>query len=1131
MKASLHTLLCFAALIVANSLYPQTRGLITQYLWNDIDGNVLDRLLQDERYPDAPDATSTLNTFTIGDLGDSYGMRIAGYLHVDVSGTYQFAISADDDARLHLSDSFLFADLEEIARVEGAVAFNSIDSRDGQISDSIYLEAGKYYAIEALLKEGVGFAFVTVFWKYENSAWVIIPGNNLSPIEPIKPLLEPVDLVIQSGDAVTVPLSPNALDPNGIENLSNWSLRVDEAPANGSTTILDSIQSVNYEHDGVSPVNDSFQVSVQDDDGLWSDPVTITITVQDDGWVPAGTLQMPGSLPGNSYDATILPDITLVGGPLDLDYVASDPDALYVSDKTGRVWRVNHWNTNPEITLALDVSAKLDTRAEAGVAGFAFHPDFAQNGYVFIYFNEWDEGNSNAYSTLSRFTIPQGQYIADTSSRLDFIRQLDEQSNHQGGGMAFGPDDGYLYLGLGDEGGSFDVYGNSQRIDKDFFSAVIRIDVDKKPGSLAPNEHPSVVLDELDEAHYAIPPDNPYIGATSFNGISVDSGQVRTEFWAVGLRNPWKLSFDAATGKLYCSDVGEFRREEVNLIEKGKNYGWAYYEGTEINDSNIPDGFEHAESLYEYNHGNGFAVTGGFVYRGSIFPELYGHYLFADYITGTIFALDLEDPSRADILVRSSLISGLYPSPDGEEVLLSAFTGHLLKLTSAVEGDANSIPQKLSDTGAFESLETLAPNPGVIAYDVNVPFWSDHAIKQRWFALTDSESNFNYADDASWGFDEGAVWIKHFDMEMERGNAESRRRIETRFIVAGEDGEDVYGVSYQWNDEQTEAYLAPSSGIDFDLEVNDGGEIITQRWRIPSLSQCMVCHNDQSGSVLSFNTRQLNCPSPLNPQENQIEMLGNLGYFDEPAPAVHTLPSFAAADDATQSLEHRARSFFAVNCVQCHQPGGSAPTNWDARASTLLADMGLINVAPGTSLSDGKQLITPGDSDLSAILDHIAGNNGYQRMPPLASNVFDEAAITMLRDWIDNELSFQNFATWQLTHFDSTTSPEALADADADADGNSNYLEYLTHTDPSDPADLLPVSMRATAEGRAAVIFNRPANTDLQVEISEDLVNWELWDVPANAFTIPAGETEASVSGNLDESMERAFFRLRATQR
>src|SRR5262249_48287748 len=167
-------------------------------------------------------------------------------------------------------------------------------------------------------------------------------------------------------------------------------------------------------------------------------------------------------------------------------------------------------------------------------------------------------GANGRHDRLSRFqTSLENPNQALASSEQVMITQADDYENHNGGDLHFGPD-GYLYVSLGDEGNQNDAGNNSQRIDKDFFSGLLRIDVDQKPGNLPPNAHPAVSPNA-----YSIPADNPFVGVTEFNGKAIDPAKVRMEFYAVGLRNPWRFSFDPMTGFLYCGDVGGDLREEI----------------------------------------------------------------------------------------------------------------------------------------------------------------------------------------------------------------------------------------------------------------------------------------------------------------------------------------------------------------------------------------------------------------------------------------------------------------------------------------------------------------------------------------------------------------------------------------
>jgi hypothetical protein len=162
-------------------------------------------------------------------------------------------------------------------------------------------------------------------------------------------------------------------------------------------------------------------------------------------------------------------------------------------------------------------------------------------------------------------------------------------------------------------------------------------------------------------------------------------------------------------------------------------------------------------------------------------------------------------------------------------------------------------------------------------------------------------------------------WIKHFDLEIQRGNPATRKRIETRVLVKTTNS--VFGVSYDWNDAGTEAYLVPDGGTNFLVDVQDGTNSIQQLWEIPSRAGCLACHTDVGGLALSFNTRELNQATNMNGfPGNQLTVLSQAGYFSSPVPNVNTFPAFARATDSAYSFEYRVRSYLSENCVQCHQP-------------------------------------------------------------------------------------------------------------------------------------------------------------------------------------------------------------------
>jgi uncharacterized repeat protein (TIGR03806 family) len=726
--------------------------------------------------------------------------------------------------------------------------------------------------------------------------------------------------------------------------------------------------------------------------------------------VPATSLRLPPSPPPTSYTTTRAFPTLAFTQPVAAITPPGDTRRLFVVEKPGRIWVIPDVTAaNPTRTLFLDLASRVtvsaDNNDERGLLALAFHPEFAANGQFFVWYTvtTTTTAGTGLHNRLARFRVSAGDAnAADPASEVPLISQRDEASNHNGGQLLFGPD-GYLYLSLGDEGGGNDQFQNSQRIDRDFFAGVIRIDVDRRAGSLPPNSHPSVHANT-----YAVPPDNPFVGATTFNGANVSAAAVRTEFWATGLRNPWRMSFDPATGRLWLGDVGQGSREEINVITRGGNYGWNYREGTIAGPRGSPPASaSFVGPIWDYpNPNQGSSVTGGLVYRGNRYPGLVGHYLFADFVSGRIWSLqpDGNNPvsaSAVQLLATDSGISGFSVDPaTGDIFLCDLLEGAVKRLVASPAGGATPLPATLSATGAFSDLTTLTPAPGLVAYESNVSFWSDHAKKRRWFALPDPAGTYGFAVDGAWNLPTGAVWVKHFDLELTRGAAATARRLETRFLVKTATG--VYGATYRWNEAQTDATLVPEEGADQAFNVVENGVARTQTWRFPGRAECLTCHTPAGGHALSFNTRQLNREQALpGGTANLITALAQAGYLSSPAvPDPASLPALAASEAPNRSLETRARSYLDANCSSCHQPGGTALGSWDARAAVPLSLAGLIN---GSLLDNGgdpsTRVIVPGDPARSRLLQRMSVR-GAGQMPPLASHVRDLAGEALLAAWI-----------------------------------------------------------------------------------------------------------------------------------
>ncbi|MBI4621805.1 MAG: hypothetical protein HY736_01130 [Verrucomicrobia bacterium] len=321
------------------------------------------------------------------------------------------------------------------------------------------------------------------------------------------------------------------------------------------------------------------------------------------------------------------------------------------------------------------------------------------------------------------------------------------------------------------------------------------------------------------------------------------------------------------------------------------------------------------------------------------------------------------------------------------------------------------LPETLSQTGAFTDLAQLTPTRGLVAYELNASLWSDYAKKTRWFGLKSATSTFGFRRDGRWGLPIGAVWVKHFDLELRRGDPTSVRRVETRFLVRSPNDAEgrVTGYTYRWNDAQTDATLVPVGGATQVFQVTDNGVTRPQTWTFPSRLDCQTCHNSVGGPVLSFNTRQLNRPGRAG-AINQIAALAQAGYLDvSSVPAPAALPVLVNAADTNLPLELRVRSYLDVNCAQCHRPGitGAGAFEllanvgaFDARAGTPLSLAGIVNGPLSFPLTDpAHRVLVPGSTTLSQILARIA-TRGPGHMPPLATSERDFASEALLEQWI-----------------------------------------------------------------------------------------------------------------------------------
>jgi len=279
--------------------------------------------------------------------------------------------------------------------------------------------------------------------------------------------------------------------------------------------------------------------------------------------------------------------------------------AWYVVEQEGVIWRLAPDENGPHQTVFVDLRARIESGPnEAGLLGMALHPNFLENGRVYL---SYTAKGSPLVSHIAMFVSRDGGRTLDETSETTVLTLDQPYSNHNGGHIAFGPDR-KLYIGFGDGGSGGDPKGFGQNPNT-LLGKLLRLDVDGA-------------------APYAIPPDNPFA-----------MGGARPEIYATGLRNPWRFSFDRVNGALWLADVGQNEWEEINLVTAGSNYGWNIREGAHCFDADACRTEGLIDPVAEYDHDEGCSVTGGFVYRGRALPALWGAYVYGDYCSGTIWGL------------------------------------------------------------------------------------------------------------------------------------------------------------------------------------------------------------------------------------------------------------------------------------------------------------------------------------------------------------------------------------------------------------------------------------------------------------------------------------------------------------
>ncbi len=698
----------------------------------------------------------------------------------------------------------------------------------------------------------------------------------------------------------------------------------------------------------------------------------------------ASGLRFPVDLPtdGALYRLKpAFPRLAWPGRPL-FATMAPGTKRLYVVDQGGRIDSIpNRETVGPaDRRPFLDLGIRVRSDAyETGLLGLAFDPDFARNREFYV-----------AYTDPSLALVVARGRARDAMSAENAAPEIvirvpkrEPHDNHNGGMIAFGPD-GFLYVGTGDGGYYGDPLGNSQNMGQ-LLGKLLRLDV-------------------RGQTTYRVPEGNPFV---SVNGA-------RPEIWALGLRNPWRFSFDRASGELWLGDVGQDAREEINLIEAGGNYGWNVREGRvrhERGPAPVP-GRRYLEPLYDYPHWEngqrvGGSVTGGYVYRGRRDAALRGTYVFADFVSRKIWGLRRAGGSQVTRLELASQEGVVSFGEDDEGELFvvsrSAGGGAISRFEAVLNSPALRIPSRLSQTGLFASTRELVPAAGVHPYEVNSELWSDGARKRRWVAVP-SAGFVEFRREGAWEFPVGSVFVKHFELPTVGGRLV---RLETRVLVRhrAPGGPEWRGYTYRWNSNQDDAVLIDGAEqASYEVENADGSRR-RQTWSFPSRADCLQCHVGGAGGTLGGRTAQLHRPVRLADARlvDQIRHWESLGLLRGVEGTPAEWPAYAALADESADLERRVRSYLAVNCSHCHFAGGPAPGGLDLRAEIPLSRAAIV----GTCASEGDlglnrpYRVHPGRREASVLWARLKSLDADVRMPPLATSVEHAEAVRLVGSWID----------------------------------------------------------------------------------------------------------------------------------
>lgn len=641
---------------------------------------------------------------------------------------------------------------------------------------------------------------------------------------------------------------------------------------------------------------------------------------------------------------------------LDITFLNSE-DLMFITERSGKIWTLPaDLDAHPRKARLVSDLKHLAPRL-GNALGLTFHPSFQRNRQIFIHHTIQTQGAEREVR-ISRFRMDDAFKIIPGSE--ENLVQI-EGSGHTGGDIQFGPD-GLLYFTIGDLAAPSppDPHNYGQNL-ATLASKISRIDVDRRDPGLP----------------YGIPADNPFVHLEG----------ARPEIWAYGFRNPWKISFHPLSGEVWLGDVGWEIWEMVHRVEKGGNYGWSIMEGPGALKQDQPKGpTPIIPPVAFYSHLLGASVTGGYFVTSPRIPDLQGSYIYGDYVTGKVWALDWDgNQVKSNRLIadtRKQIVS-FGRDHRGDLIFLDyPNDNHLHRLVpNTAENQSEKFPRKLSDTGLFQNVQTEQTSPGVYPFFIKANAWQDGYDANYWIGLPGQggiKTVVAYRNELPL-----LRYEKPANTVFAKTIHKDGQRVETQILHW-----DGYwnGYTFQWNDDQTDATLVSKEGLDTTI----GGK----PYRFPSRDECVRCHGSNFHRPLAFLPGQIN-------RNNQLKDFQKLGLIDQKFVDAAQQQDLENPLNANASLDRRARSWLHVNCAHCHRVSGGAGVTAMMNIAVPNERMKVFDSLPekGNLGMGNAPLIDPGNPYNSVLYYRIATPNAGH-MPMIGARTLDQSGIHLVHDWI-----------------------------------------------------------------------------------------------------------------------------------